>query len=227
MKIWIWMSNCPGKAIWLWLLMALSPWDWSYLGTYDDVYGDKKALAIRDKLGKMVWKCIPEEIPGKHVLPLHRFLNDEVPLYRQMYMPWRDLAVRLGYIHIVDNLIHVIWLRYYLENGPYTPYINNSEILTLVLLVQTGIYTFARMRTHVTFIKITDDEEIGMELENRDLEVKIRQSWSEGLVSRSAHQNLPRRSTGMKYVRMFVCFVASTFLMVVFISKMEKESQHS
>jgi hypothetical protein len=55
------------------------------------------------------------------------------------HIPWRDAVIRLAYYHILDNLIHVIYLRHYwpFDDGkPYTAYINNSEILTVVLAVQ-------------------------------------------------------------------------------------------
>jgi hypothetical protein len=58
-----WYSNCPWKALWLWFLLALCFWDWTYLGTYDDHYGDEAALATRDKDGDIVWKYIPPTGP--------------------------------------------------------------------------------------------------------------------------------------------------------------------
>lgn len=51
---------------------------------------------------------------------------------------WRDAVIRLSYFHVLDNAIHVIWLRFFwpINNGEsFTQYVNNSEILTGILLV--------------------------------------------------------------------------------------------
>lgn len=75
-------------------------------------------------------------------------------------MPWQDTIVRLSYIHIIDNLVYALWLRFYFENGPYTADVNNSELLTLFLVVIMGIYTFARIESHVVFKHEEDEEKI-------------------------------------------------------------------
>jgi hypothetical protein len=62
-----------------------------------------------------------------------------------------DVVIRLSYILFVDNVIHTLWLRYGAVDAPYTQYISNSEILTLLLGVTLAIYTDARMFTHVVF----------------------------------------------------------------------------
>ena len=57
--------------------------------------------------------------------------------------------MRLGYIHVIDNFIHIIWLRYFYENGPYTAHMNNSELLTILLAIQMSIYSYERQHTRV------------------------------------------------------------------------------
>jgi hypothetical protein len=42
---------------------------------------------------------------------------------------WHDITVRTTYIHVTDSFVQVLWLRYFCEYGPYTTYMNNSEIL--------------------------------------------------------------------------------------------------
>jgi hypothetical protein len=47
-------------------------------------------------------------------------------------------VIRLSYFHVLDNAIHVIWLRFFwpINNGEsFTQYVNNSDILTGILLV--------------------------------------------------------------------------------------------
>ena len=222
----VWASNCPAKAIWLWALMALWFWDWTYLGVYEDEYGDEAARAIRNKHGAVVWKNTPSKDGSKPDTSGEGFMNDLVPAYRKSYMPMSEITIRLGYIHIVDNLIHVIWLRYYIENGPYTLYINNSEIFTLVLLLQMAVYTYARMRTHVTFVRdADDDEEEGLGLEQWGQEVQSQQSWSEGLFTRPARQNLPREPTVDKHVRLLVMLFVVTVAMAVGGAKLKHETR--
>ncbi|KAF2676555.1 hypothetical protein K458DRAFT_396860 [Lentithecium fluviatile CBS 122367] len=147
--------------------MALWFWDWTHLGTYDDVYGDEKAQSVRDKDGKIVWTFVPSDDPKKaDICFVERFLNWKAPHYRIPYMPW---------------------LRYYIENGPYTSYLNISEILIFILFVQMGIYTYARMRTHVAFCRGEEDEEAPADgQEKSDMPVKYVRSWSKGLLARSA-----------------------------------------
>ncbi|KAF2676562.1 hypothetical protein K458DRAFT_396867 [Lentithecium fluviatile CBS 122367] len=125
------MSNCPGKAAWLWFLSVLWFWDWTYLGNYDDEGWDDQANCVRDKNGSVVWK----------------------------YEEYVDVVVRLRYIHIFDNLIYVFWLRYFNDIRPYTSYLNSSEILTFILFIQEVAYTNARMKTHVALSSGTKEDE--------------------------------------------------------------------
>jgi len=83
---------------------------------------------------------------------LHRFKPEE----DLAYYSWRDLTVRLGYIHVIDNLVHVIWLRYLYEYGPYTQYINNSELFTILLALQMSVYIYTRRH-----VKLYYDVEAG------------------------------------------------------------------
>jgi hypothetical protein len=74
------------------------------------------------------------------------------------------------------------------------------------------MYTWARMRSHVTFFVINDKgEEIGgLELETQAGPVKMARSWKRSLLSRPAQQNLPRKSTIKKFQQM-----ASQFTLVM------------
>jgi hypothetical protein len=49
-----------------------------------------------------------------------------------------------------------MWLRYYYRKAPYTEYINNSEILTLVLAVQLFAWTFIKWRETSTTLAYLD-----------------------------------------------------------------------
>lgn len=61
---------------------------------------------------------------------------------------FRDAMIRLAYYHVVDNTLHVIWLRYfwpYGEGRPYTDYTNNSEILNILLVLEVMAWTGYKM----------------------------------------------------------------------------------
>ena len=60
---------------------------------------------------------------------------------------WRDVVIRLGYYDILDNTVHMVWLRFFGHFGspdPYTSYINDSEILTAFLVVLTAALTWVK-----------------------------------------------------------------------------------
>ena len=67
---------------------------------------------------------------------------------------------------LFDNIMFVLWLRYAYQHGPYTRYVSNSEILTILLFFSMILYTYARMRTHVVF---SEDEEMGLEKQSTPL----------------------------------------------------------
>ena len=144
----IWNSNSIFKGLWLWLLIQNGCWAWTYLGFYADFYFDAASRTVFNTQGAPVWAFNSEK---DDALP-----DDWYDPYWPMFLPWRDVAVRLSYIHLVDNAIHVVWLRYLAADAPYTTGINNSEIMTLLLFISLAVYTYARMRTHVVF---TSDSE--------------------------------------------------------------------
>ena len=86
-----------------------------------------------------------------HVYTSERVAGEDYNPYEPRYMPWKDVAVRLSYIHFIDNLIHVIWIRYNFTHGPYTSYLNNSEFTLLLLFIGLALYTYVRIQSHVAF----------------------------------------------------------------------------
>ncbi|KAF2495789.1 hypothetical protein BU16DRAFT_538424 [Lophium mytilinum] len=124
-------SASPFKPVVFGLISEWRLWDWIYPGRYQDYSYDEASRAIRDVDGSV----------------LYRFKPDQKPVY----FSWRDLTMRLGYILVVDNFVHVIWLRYFLADGPYTAHVNNSELLTMLLVVQMAVYSYARRYTRVKF----------------------------------------------------------------------------
>ncbi|KAF2804943.1 uncharacterized protein BDZ99DRAFT_146103 [Mytilinidion resinicola] len=131
-------SNSPGKPAAISIICDWLLWDRVYLGRYQDYCYDEASRSVTDVDGAV----------------LHRFKPDQNPIY----FPWRDLTVRLGYIHVIDNFLHVIWLRYFYADGPYTAHINNSELFTVLLVVQVAVYSYAR---RCTCVKLHDDVEAG------------------------------------------------------------------
>jgi hypothetical protein len=78
--------------------------------------------------------------------------------YAPVFLPWRDVVVRLAYVHLIDNAVEVLWFRYLAANAPYTSHINNSGILTILLGISLAVYTCARIRTHVVFLPSEKDK---------------------------------------------------------------------
>ncbi|KAL1794205.1 hypothetical protein ACET3X_007626 [Alternaria dauci] len=140
----IWDFNSPDKICWLWLLVECRCWNWTYLGFYDDYYFDEATRTVHDRNRNPIWRFTSEKT-GK---PSEDAMYTP---YSLMFRPWRDIAVRLSYIHLIGNTIRAIWLRYLHFDAPYTAYMNNSEILTLLLFLSLAVYTHARMRTHIYF----------------------------------------------------------------------------
>ncbi|KAF2108746.1 hypothetical protein BDV96DRAFT_605497 [Lophiotrema nucula] len=157
----IFNSNSIGKPLFLWLLVELRFWDWTYLGRYSDGYFDEERRCVLNQHGMKIhtfvakdWK--PDTREAKYVSDIISKTSDRIGFnifntYIPRYLPEPDVIVRLSYIHLVDNIIHVVWLRYFYEHGPYTIYINNSELLTVSVFTQLVIYTYARMKSHIVF----------------------------------------------------------------------------
>ncbi|OCK85023.1 hypothetical protein K432DRAFT_439565 [Lepidopterella palustris CBS 459.81] len=122
-------STSPMKPLFFSIMCDGLLWDWIYLGRDQGYSYDEASRSVINVHGSV----------------LHRFKPDE----DLVYFSWRDLTVRLGYIHVIDNFIHVIWLRYFYENGPYTAHINNSELFTMLLVIQVSVYSYARRHTRI------------------------------------------------------------------------------
>ncbi|KAF2711538.1 hypothetical protein K504DRAFT_465298 [Pleomassaria siparia CBS 279.74] len=189
----VYNSNSVGKGVWLGLFLGPLFWNWTYLGRYEDFRYNEDTKTLYDKSDAIVWTFAPT--------------IQEANLNSHTYFPWKDTIVRLSYIHIIDNLIHIIWLRFYLDNGPYTSYINNSEILTAVLLIEMAVYTYARIKSHVVF-EFEDDEKSFMTLEKK-VPVATK-SVSKGLIGQRSDgppsQHPPSYWFGYF---VFLCFVAA------------------
>jgi hypothetical protein len=160
----IWNSNYLARSFWLLFLIECPAWKWTYLGFYTDAYYDDASRTVVSAEGTAVWMFTSEKddlIPEDEQVFYFR--------YAQVFLPWRAVVVRLAYISLFDNLVYVVWMRYAVENAPYTSYINNSEILTLLLFILLALYTYARMRTHVIFVAGEKDKPISIHSTTRDL----------------------------------------------------------
>jgi hypothetical protein len=141
-----------GKSLWFILLIEAPCWSWTYLGFHSDFAFDEPSRTVYNAVGKAVWKFTSGVYES---LPLEE--NCFFP-YARVFSPWRDVVVRLMYVHLIDNAVQVLWLRYLAANAPYTSYINNSEILTILLGISLAVYTCARIRTHVAFLPSEKDK---------------------------------------------------------------------
>jgi hypothetical protein len=62
---------------------------------------------------------------------------------------WRDYVIRLGYYHVLDATLHIIYLRWWWgfgeEGEASTPYANNEEVLVVVLMGCMLCWTLVKM----------------------------------------------------------------------------------
>jgi hypothetical protein len=142
----IWNSNSPGKGAWLWLLCECGCWSWTYLGFVDDYHFDPHTQLVYSHITDEAWNLTPKPIFHAQGYEYRDLSHPTFPL-------GEDIAVRLSYIHLIDNTIHIIWLRYFTADAPYTAYVNNSEILTILLFATLVVYTAARIRIHVYYVE--------------------------------------------------------------------------
>jgi hypothetical protein len=57
--------------------------------------------------------------------------------------------IRLAYLHVIDDAVHVIWPRFcwaWDGGAPYTSYVNNSEIVTVLLVIEEVAWVCLKMR---------------------------------------------------------------------------------
>lgn len=216
-----WNSNSAAKAFFMWFLVELGIWNCSYLGTYVDVRLEKVRLLNNTSFDTMITALQESQSAideyGNTVWTPEYKRKD--PIFSSHYFPWQDTVVRLSYIHIIDNLIHIVWLRFFFENGPYSTYINNSEILTVYLAVGVAFYTYARIDSRALF-QNEDDEEMalgeGKLGENEITDMMATKSATKGLMSVSS-KDLAFRKLGLWHqfgILMACCFVVVHILVV-------------
>ncbi|RMZ73646.1 hypothetical protein GMOD_00009391 [Pyrenophora seminiperda CCB06] len=203
-----WNSYSIFKAGWIWPIIECPAWSSTYLGFYEDYYYQESTRMVYDRFGRPVWVFTSENTEERP-----RGFNHYAP----NFLPWRDIVVRLSYYHVIDNAIHILWLRYDNTDAPYTTYINNSEFLTLALFVTLVAYTYARMRTHVYF----DDDDDGILIDIKSPIPLPTPSVSRDLLTlRPWHQAFRTASTdrcGAMFCCLVSCFIwLDGFLMQVY-----------
>ncbi|CAA9956874.1 hypothetical protein PTMSG1_00482 [Pyrenophora teres f. maculata] len=194
----IWNSNSSGKFVWLWILVQGSFWNWTYLGFYEDYYFEEGTRMVYDQVGRPVWTFRSEKIGDKNADCFYH-------PYGSIFLPWRDIAIRLAYYHVIDNTIHVLWFRYFNTDAPYKTHLNNLEILTMVLFTTLVIYIYARMRTHVYFSD--DDDERGLLIDIKSPIPSPIHSASRDLFTFSSLQYGFRTASELRYTCMTTSFV--------------------
>jgi hypothetical protein len=103
----IWNSNSEGKIVWLWPLVENGCWSWTYLSFYEDYYFHDDTRTVHDRAGQPIWTFTYEKTGDEAK-------DDTYNPYSPIFLPWRDIAVRLSYVHLIDNTIHAIWFRYFI-----------------------------------------------------------------------------------------------------------------
>ncbi|KAF2877952.1 hypothetical protein BDV95DRAFT_600642 [Massariosphaeria phaeospora] len=166
MAIRVFSSNFPAKLVWMFWLCCLSLWDCTYLGNYEDVRYEQDSTRLRVRL---------------------TFEDLSTRVSSGVCLPWQDLIIRLAFIHVIDNSIHVLWLRYAFANEPYTTFLNNSEILTICLTVGLSLYIYARVQCHNASDNFDDEQRIGL-LVTRPLRMDAASSTSDLFHSQDKEQ---------------------------------------
>jgi hypothetical protein len=111
-----WDSASFFKGFFLSWMIEQPFWDYSYLSLYANN------------------TSTPDEAP---VVSVDTNNDDKTQTPRQI--DFRDAMIRLAYYHVIDSALHMIWLRYFWSFGegePYTAYLNNSELLSILLAMQ-------------------------------------------------------------------------------------------
>lgn len=136
-----WDSASPFKGLFLFWIIQWPIWDRSYLSFFADTNTPS---------------LVPMRAAGD------KYGNDDD---YEREICFRDAMIRLAYYHVIDNTLHVIWLRYFWpfgEGGPYTEYFNNSEAFHIVLVWEMIVWSILRMcETNMTQ---NDDAEKGMDV---------------------------------------------------------------
>jgi hypothetical protein len=111
-------SSSPLKGLFLHWMINLSLWNRTFLGRYCDRSASENAgTADASSEGE------------KRASEVKR-------------VSWRDAIVRLAYYHILDSTANAIWLRFF---RPYTTYVNNSEVVTVVFVVVMVAWTWLKV----------------------------------------------------------------------------------
>jgi hypothetical protein len=104
--------------------------------------------------------------PSPEIRSLEEKRLNKTPFWIQMgqdrLISWDGAIVRLAHYQVFDNAACVLRLRYFYpcgEGAPYTSYFNNTEIFTVLLVVETVIWVYLRARERVV---LRLDEDIGM-----------------------------------------------------------------
>ncbi|KAF2823074.1 hypothetical protein CC86DRAFT_75822 [Ophiobolus disseminans] len=85
----IWNSNSLIKGLWLWLLVQNGCWACTYLGFYTDFYFIASARTVYNATGDAVWTFKTDDVN----IPI----EDDHDPYWPMFLPWRDVVVRLTF----------------------------------------------------------------------------------------------------------------------------------
>jgi hypothetical protein len=170
-----WYSASPYKFACLLWINQLGVWNYSYLGVFtrpgDDIPASEAADTIKPptdfpemnptpslQVGATEASSLPvstaqPSLVADSMIEVEPASHDTADDDRTIKLPlWSCLGystLRMAYYHIIDNTLHLVWLRYFWPFGkgqPYTEYVNNSELLHLSLLFLVIAWTCIRAR---------------------------------------------------------------------------------
>ncbi|KAH7357592.1 hypothetical protein BKA66DRAFT_574231 [Pyrenochaeta sp. MPI-SDFR-AT-0127] len=127
-----WDSASDFKAFFLFWMVESPIWDYSYLSRFTDDGSEQGKLSL-----------VPVSVANDNEDDDDNEAGTEAP----RPISFRDAMVRLAYYHVIDNTLHMIWLRYlwpFGEGEPYTEYFNNSEALNILLVLVVIVWTCFR-----------------------------------------------------------------------------------
>jgi hypothetical protein len=154
-----WDSASFFKGLFLFWMIQWRIWDHSYLSVHgDNASRSRKPSAIpsgttEPSLSNPDHSLVTIDEAKTSPVPTSTSTNNDGDKKDASQAPrqigFRDAMVRLAYYHIIDNNLHMIWLRCFWpfgEGEPYTRYLNNSELLNISLALLMMAWTCVRVR---------------------------------------------------------------------------------
>jgi hypothetical protein len=168
------------KGLFIQWVLSLQMWDRISFAGYEDIVAlpttdsDWRDDELQDPITDDVDYVHDRKPSGKKLTLLTHFCislhspllsghpSASHPSSPELDVSWHTNLIRLSYYHVIDSTLHVLCVRYCWASGqgaPYTDYVNNEEILTVLLAVLMAIWRVVKMR-------LQSEKETGAEVDD-------------------------------------------------------------